>query len=144
MGDITFPTRDALNGMRDAVLAGMQREVHLVNVDNGWFDEGRTFGDDIALLHSEVSEALEEFRDRGLDRYAGIKNDDGSKVDIPLGDGDPYPEGAKPLGVPSEAADIFIRLLDFCHRHDVNLAAEYEAKLAYNRTRGYKHGGKAL
>jgi len=45
-------------------------------------------------------------------------------------------------GVGSEFADVFIRLLDYCSRFDVDLEAEYERKMAYNRTRPYRHGNR--
>ena len=50
----------------------------------------------------------------------------------------------KPEGVPSELADIVIRALDFADLHDIDLGAAIEGKLAYNVTRGHRHGGKAL
>jgi NTP pyrophosphatase (non-canonical NTP hydrolase) len=117
-------------------LQEMADEVHVVNVDHGWFEDDRTFGDGIALLHSEVSEMLEAFRDYGLEdpTIGGILHwRETSRIDPP-----------KPRGVGSEAADIFIRLLDMCTRYEINLEEEYERKLAYNRTRRYKHGGRAL
>ena len=137
---------DTTGRYRDAVFAEMGQEVYDTNVANGWFDDTRTFGDDIALLHSEVSEALEEFRDRGLDDYwqmphkgAIVEFDDETAREL-------MAQGhiLKPIGVGSEAADILIRLLDFCHRHHIDLVDQYERKIAYNKTRGYKHGGKAL
>ena len=123
------------------VLDCMAEEVYACNVANGWFEADRSFGDDIALLHSEVSEMLEEHRDgcnvtifehkidgrvvRGIEQY----------VNGVLG---------KPVGVPSEAADILVRLLDTCKRHDIDLFHEFRQKLDFNWTRGHKHGGKAL
>jgi hypothetical protein len=54
---------------------------------------------------------------------------------------------SKPEGVGSAAADIVIRLLDTLERIreagvDIDLDWEIERKLAFNRTRGYRHGGK--
>lgn len=37
-----------------------------------------------------------------------------------------------------------IRLLDDCHRHGIDLYAEYRAKMAYNWTRAHRHGDKNL
>lgn len=112
--------------------------VKAVNVANGWYDDARSFGDDIALLHSEVSEAFEEYRGHGV--LAFVRYADGSTgtaANAQYG-------GMKPLGVPSELADVLVRLLDTCDRYDIDLEAEFEAKLAYNATRGYKHGNKLV
>lgn len=40
----------------------MQREVHETAIAKGWWDEGRGHGEIIALIHSELSEALEAIR----------------------------------------------------------------------------------
>jgi NTP pyrophosphatase (non-canonical NTP hydrolase) len=113
--------------------AQMQSEIREVNVANGWYDGAeRPFGDDVSLLHSEVSEMYEAFRQWGLD--------DATVQESARGTGQP----PKPEGVGSEAADVLIRLLDTCDRHGIDLGAEYERKLAHNRTRGYRHGGKRV
>lgn len=104
--------------------------VEEINRANGWYDSARSFGDDVALLHSEVSEAFEEFRaGEPLDRNRYVQT------------GGPLP---KPEGVPSELADIFIRLVDTARRCGVDLDAAVEEKLAFNLVRGYRHGGKVV
>ncbi|MBM7788882.1 nucleoside triphosphate pyrophosphohydrolase family protein [Tenggerimyces flavus] len=97
---------------------------------NGWYDAdiSRTFGDIVALIHTEASEAFEEYRNgRAL-------NETYYNPDKPT----------KPEGVPSELADIVIRVLDTCGANGIDIGAIVEEKLAYNATRGHRHGGKAL
>ncbi len=90
----------------------------------------QSFAEDVALIHSEASEALEEFR-------AGHEPKETyySKLEsIPH----------KPEGVPSELADIVIRILGVCYRHGVDLGNAILTKMAYNESRPHKHGGKVL
>lgn len=90
------------------------QEIASINIANGWFDKNRGFGEDIALLHSEVSEA-----------YEGYRNGDDENVR-------------------EELADVFIRLMDTCTRYSVDLEVEVDKKLAKNKKRGYRHGGKVV
>lgn len=127
--------RACLSGSLDLA----RRGVAAVNQVNGWYDDTRTFGDDIALLHSEVSEALEAFRRWGVADSTGDACE--TTVDgVHLHGSRP----CKPEGVGSELADVFIRLLDTCGRYGVDLAAEFERKIQFNATRGHRHGGKLL
>ena len=113
-------------------LGDMAEEVHQINLDKGWFDNERTFGDGIALLHSELSEALEAYRDYGTDDATRAAREDRPG------------EVIKPEGVGSEFADVLIRLLDECRRQGIDLQQEYDRKVAYNHTRPHRHGGRSL
>lgn len=120
-------------------------EIREVNVAHGWRPAGggpgsNTFGDYIALLHSEVSEALEAYRDHRL-------ADATRPVCGRAGNGEePCPEHgpSKPEGVGSELADVFIRLADMADVFGIDLSFEVERKIAYNRTRPYQHGGRTV
>lgn len=126
----------------------LQEEITACNVQLGWADDGRRFGEDIALVHSEASEGLEEFREHGFKRLLRFETATGYSL---LEEGDPNADRwiaagdiPKPEGVASEMADIVIRVLDVCSRHDIDLYGEMQKKIRYNWTREYRHGGKAL
>lgn len=133
--------------MTDAVKAGplsdLAAKIAAVNEANGWYASERSFGDDIALLHSEVSEAYEEYRKghHPADRYYS-----GSGGEWPRLPDEPetFEPHRKPEGVPSELADVLIRVLDTCRRYGIDIDAVLAEKLAHNATRGYRHGGKVV
>lgn len=105
----------------------------------GWEDQDRyprTFGDECALITSEVSEALEAYREYGLNRYT----DQGGALS---GD-EVYPQGAKPEGVASELADVMIRTLHYMKSHGFDPELEISAKMDYNGLRSHRHGNKNL
>lgn len=114
-------------------------KVRRINIEKGWRPaEGgpgaNTFGDYVALLHSEVSEALEAYRDHRLAD---------ATADEPIGHGG-TPILAKPEGVGSELADVLIRLVDMADVFGIDLEREVTRKIAYNRTRPHQHGGRTL
>jgi NTP pyrophosphatase (non-canonical NTP hydrolase) len=114
--------------------AGVFAELTAAIVENnrakGWHDDPPSFPECIAMLHSEVSEALEAWRIHGL-------ADATDPVDEPNCI-------AKPEGVGSEFADVLIRLLDDCYLFGIDLEAEVRRKIAYNKTRAFRHGGKRI
>ena len=95
-------------------------------VNKGWYEEPRTIGDAIALMHSELSEALEEHRNGNNPRATYLD------------------EKGKPCGIPSELADVVIRVFDFCGYHGIDLEEAIREKMEYNATRPQRHGGKKL
>lgn len=125
------------------------KEVGENAINHGWLDQERSFGELIALCHSELSEALEEFRD-GMDftdEYYTCKIPYGCALDCKSGgditqcDGCEY---AKPEGIPAELADTVIRIFDICHHYGIDLEAAIIKKHEFNKTRPYKHGGKVI
>lgn len=188
-------------------------EIRANNVARGWRPaEGgpgaNTFGDYVALLHTEVAEMTEAYRDWGTaDATAKLLH---SHADGECSCGLTEAQlnrTMKPEGVGSELADVLIRLLDMCdvfgmvpfdmdfeladvapiplrsfefvsfgdhmawlhhcaavitrdsngaltgflralaaiaERYEIDLTAEYERKMAYNRTRPYQHGGRTM
>ena len=148
-------------------IAQMQEEVVAFCHDKGWSGPDsppKTFGDCMALLHSEISEAVEAYRNWGLrDATPDSLRPHHQRcavasVALPTmrqdrdvsegGDCTCSVQGhnrlAKPEGVGSEFADVFIRLLDDCDRFNIDLEMEYERKMGFNRTRPFRHGGKSL
>lgn len=118
----------------------MTTDVREVNTEKGWRTGGNTFGDYIALMHSELSESLEAYRDHRL-TDATRAQCEARRRHNPEED---HVHQCKPEGVGSEFADMLIRLLDVADIYGIDLDAEFERKLAYNRTRPYQHGGRTL
>lgn len=125
------------------------KEVHENAVAHGWWDEPRSFGEIVALCHSELSEALEEYRSGQPLVYC-----DAIKTNAACSDtGENACTGAeclkcftsrKPEGMAVEMIDCMIRILDWCGKEGIDVDAIMQAKHEYNRTRPYRHGGKAL
>ena len=118
----------------------------------GWYDEGRGFPEELALVHSEVSEVLEAHRDGSGSNEHRYSVSDKDNPGLVWRDFKPHPKTyaewglhgviAKPEGIPSESADILIRVADYAGNPDrpVDIGRAVVEKLRYNRTRPRKHG----
>jgi len=78
----------------------------------GWHDINREDGTMIALIHSEISEALEGFRKNLMDKH--ITHRQASEVEL---------------------ADAIIRILDFSEKKGYDMAGAISEKLKYNQHR---------
>ena len=108
-----------------STMAALQKDIHDNAINHGWYEEPRTFGELIALCHCELSEALEEHRN-------GLKPKE------------VYHEHGKPCGIPTELADVVIRIMDMCEYYGIDLEDAILEKHEFNKTRSYKHGGKHI
>ena len=101
-------------------LRRLQERIHATAKAKGWWDEPREIGTAIALMHSELSEALEAARH-------------GNPPD------DKIPQHN---GVEAELADTIIRILDFAEGDGYDVIGAMLAKMDFNDGRSVRHGGK--
>lgn len=97
--------------------------------------ERRNFGEALMLVVTEVAEAMEAYRDGDGVAEAITEHPSGRRCSV----GGCEVTG-KPVGVPSELADIIIRVLDICGAYGVDIEKAVAAKVKYNATRPGMHG----
>lgn len=102
-------------------------EVHAIAVEKGWYDgvdmdnpPADWFPARLALVHAELSEALEEYRQTGL------------------------PPRGKITPTVTELADSVIRIFDLCGALGLPIVQAIAQKHQFNMGRPYRHGGKVV
>jgi NTP pyrophosphatase (non-canonical NTP hydrolase) len=103
-------------------LTDLQRDIHELAIEKGWWDEPRNDGELLALIHSEVSEILEALR-HGNPRDQHCPEFSSAEIEL---------------------SDVVIRCLDMAQARGWKVAEAIVAKHAFNRSREYRHGGKAF
>jgi NTP pyrophosphatase (non-canonical NTP hydrolase) len=91
-------------------------QVHACAVEKGWWKNVRPVPELLCLLHSEISEALEAYRNN-------------------------IPEGADGC-LSEELADLVIRIWDMTEGLGIDIAKAVNEKHKRNLLRPYRHGGK--
>lgn len=97
----------------------LQEAIYKITESKGFWEDGqnRNVGETLALIHSEISEALEAHRKNEVDDKLPHRN-----------------------GVEVELADAVIRILDFAHGFGYDIEGAIEEKMEFNSKREYKHG----
>lgn len=117
-----------LNNSMNETLFDVAQEAHDIAKSKGWHDKPIEFGTFCANLHGEVSEMWEAYRAGTLHQPCGKKNEDGSLLNLSC--------------LEEELGDMVIRAFDVAGAYGVNIARAIQIKMAYNKTRPYRHGNK--
>lgn len=121
----------------------LMQKCHQTAIDKGWWslqkDGDRNFPEQLALMHSELSEILEEYRKFGLDKEKFIYERVTVYQNTYKGN---IPKEKKPEGIAVEFADLLIRVFDTCEKYNIPLEKALKIKMKFNETREFRHGNK--
>lgn len=117
----------------------LAKEVHENAIGKGFYEGKKNTGEMIALIHSEVSEALEADRkDFYVSRGSikGIVREKSPSLFKAI-----FRQNFKDT-FEDELADIMIRVMDLAAFKGVDLESHIQAKMRFNELRPHKHGKK--
>ena len=127
-------------------------EIHQNAVEHGWWEKERELPEILMLCVSELSEALEEYRENRVDTWKECITEQECCTVVDLvnchfsyydrGECKCDYRGEKPEGVYVEMIDCMIRILDYLGHAGVDVDSMILEKMEYNKTRPYRHGGK--
>lgn len=102
----------------------LSKELNRYADEKGW-NKDYSIQEKLLLLHSEISEAVEELRSGHKVDYVYYRDSDG-----------------KPEGFGIELADLFIRALHLIGKEGIDIDGMMKEKILFNRGRPYRHGKK--
>ena len=106
----------------------LAKEIHKNATENGWWDKPRTFEEVVALCHSELSKALQEYMAGRpmvyfLEANGFVVSEMSEK------------RGEKTKGIAAEMADCIIRILDWAGKEGLDIDTIIREKMEYNKIR---------
>lgn len=131
-------------------ISEIQKQVHALAKDKGWWSETKPNPKERAGLHmlmvSEIAEATECLRDNQPPIWQnGALYGDKIEPDSRSFTGEKlWSSSEKPEGELVELADCIIRILDYCEAMGFDLERAIEIKHKFNVTRAVRHGGKVF
>lgn len=145
---VTLVNTTVADGKPSHSLNALRDEVHELANEKGWhghYDAAMVAGEYpdvvakmhiatcLANIHGEVSEALECLR--ATHEVNWLQDLMATEL---------IDDHGKPVGFAIELADVLIRVLDLCGLLEIDIDDAVRRKHEYNKTRPYRHGGKAL
>jgi hypothetical protein len=106
----------------------------------GWWDSPRSFSALSLLMVSEISEALEDYRaHRGLNEMHYEYSEGGVTRSLSEAELLNLPRGyiVKPCGIPSEVADVCVRIADYAGSQNFDLQKGYNDTACWDNPKRY-------
>lgn len=129
---------DVADTIYGGTIGDIGRMVNAIALTSGWWNKHEDHGfettingtaEKLLMIHSEISEAVEDMR-------VALTEDNLSSVR--------YDDDGKPYGFATELADIIIRTLDLAEWLGIDIENALARKITFNSRREFRHGNKNL